>query len=128
LKLTRFLPAIGWFILSVILLCLPGSAIPKYSWLALVYADKWVHISLFFTLCYLFSRPFRKSAMNRPQRYRWFLGIALAGIVYGTAMEFVQEYWVANRSFELWDIAADSVGCLLGLWYSRRKFGGPGGS
>jgi VanZ family protein len=128
LKLIRFIPAIGWFVLSLILLCLPGSTIPKYPWLAKVYADKWIHIALFFTLCYLFSRPFRNSAMDRFQRYRWFLWITLAGIAYGTAMEFVQKYWVANRSFELWDIVADSTGCLAAWWYSRRKFDRPGGS
>ena len=30
-------------------------------------------------------------------------------------MEFVQKYWIPNRSFELGDIVADSAGCLLAL-------------
>jgi len=46
----------------------------------------------------------------------------LGGIVYGTIMEFVQKYWIPNRSFEILDIAADSVGCLLAYLYSRRRF------
>jgi hypothetical protein len=128
LKITRFIPAIGWFILVTILLCLPGSTIPKYPWLALIYADKWVHIILFSILCGLFAWPLRWSVMDRRRLNQYFLRIALAGIAYGTIMEFVQQYWVANRSFEILDIVADSIGCLLGWWYSRNHFGGTGGS
>ena len=123
---TRFLPAFGWFILSLVLLCLPGSTIPRFPWLALIHADKWVHIILFFILCFLFSRPFSKTLLSKASRTKWFLGIMLSGIAYGTIMEFIQETWVANRSFELLDIAADSVGCLLAYWYSVRNFGSPG--
>ncbi len=122
LPVKRFIPAIGWFILSLILLCLPGSTIPKYPWLATIYADKWVHITLFFILCFLFVRPFRKSGYKDLQRKKWFLGIVLGGIAYGTIMEFVQKYWIPNRSFEILDIAADSVGCLLAYLYSLKRF------
>ena len=51
----------------------------------------------------------------------------VSGIAYGTIMEFIQEAWVANRSFELLDIAADGVGCLLAYWYRVRNFGIAGG-
>ena len=50
----KLIPAIGWFIVSLILLCLPGSAIPKYPWLSAIYADKWVHIFMFGMLSFLF--------------------------------------------------------------------------
>lgn len=45
------------------------------------------------------------------------------GIGYGIAMEFVQKYWVINRSFEKMDILADSVGCLLALAFSYFRLG-----
>lgn len=119
----RFIPAIGWFIISLIALCLPGSQIPKYNWLAVIRADKLVHIFLFFTLCFLFSRALPKSPDPGGQRKKWFLLVMLGGMVYGTLMEFVQKYWVANRSFEGWDIVADSLGCFLAYIYSRWKWG-----
>lgn len=53
---------------------------------------------------------------------RWFILITVLGIAYGTVMEFVQDQWIPNRSFELMDIAADSAGSLLALFYSFRKF------
>lgn len=118
----HFLPAIAWFILTVILLCLPGSAIPKYPWLAVIHADKWIHIILFFTLCVLFSRIvyFKQAKTTAPKN--WYIMIMLLGIVYGTLMEFVQKNWVPNRSFEIADIAADSTGCLLAYIYVLGKF------
>ncbi len=111
---TRLIPAIAWFIVSLILLCLPGSTIPKYPFLALIHADKWIHIFLFSILCFLFCRAVQKR----------FLFIMVMGIAYGIIMEFVQKYWIPNRSFEILDIVADSAGCVLGYLYSRRKFVG----
>jgi VanZ family protein len=117
LKPIRFVPAISWFIFSLILLCLPGSTIPKYPWLAVIYADKWIHIFLFGMLYYLFARPFFSSKLKKTQQKKWFLLILVGGIAYGIIMEFVQKYWIPNRSFEVWDIVADSCGCLLGYVY-----------
>jgi len=74
---------------------------------------------MFFLLCFFFSYPFTKSGYPLAKKQNCFLLIALAGITYGTVMEFVQKYWIPGRSFELLDIAADSVGSLLALVYSR---------
>jgi VanZ family protein len=101
---------------------LPGSTIPKYPWLATIYADKWIHIVLFFILCFLFAWSFSTKHYQDTQRRKVFLWILLSGIAYGIMIEFVQKYWVANRSFEIGDILADSTGCLLAYLYSLRKF------
>jgi VanZ family protein len=77
---------------------------------------------MFFILCFLFSWPLSKSNLPGSKLKKWFLVIALSGIAYGTTMEFVQKYWIPNRSFELLDIMADSIGCLLAFVYSWRKF------
>jgi len=121
LPVTRFIPAIAWFIASLVLLCLPGSNIPKYPWLAAIHADKLIHITLFFIACYLFAWPLKKSAVKNQARKRWFVVITLSGIGYGIIMEFVQERWIPNRSFEVGDIVADSTGCLLAYLYALKK-------
>ena len=121
MRFQQFIPGIFWFIISLVLLCLPGSNIPKYPFLAVIHADKWIHICMFFLLCFLFSYPFTKSGYPLAKMQNCFLLIALAGIAYGTIMEFVQKYWIPGRSFELLDIAADSAGSLLTLGYWRIK-------
>ncbi len=117
----RFIPAIAWFIFTVVLLCLPGSTLPKYPWLAVIHADKFVHITLFFILYFLFAWPLRYG-YTIDQRKKWFLLILFSAIAYGTIMEFVQKYLIPNRSFELLDIAADSTGSLLAYLYSFKKW------
>ena len=122
MKLYRFIPAIGWFFLSLFLLCLPGSNIPKYPWLAQIYADKLVHFVLFFVLCFLFCHSFKISLQTTVERKKWFRIILVCCIIYGTAMEFVQKFWIPNRSFEIGDIIVDSLGAFAAFLYSVRKF------
>lgn len=121
MRFQRFIPALLWLALSIVLLCLPGSRIPKYPWLATIHADKWIHIGLFGMLCILFALPVRSDSLTDQQKLRWLLVISLAGILYGVLIEFVQKNWVLNRSFEFQDILADSLGCLLAYWYNRSK-------
>jgi VanZ family protein len=121
-SLPRFIPAIVWWLFSLVLLTLPGSRFPKYPWLATIHADKWIHIFLFGMLCLLFCFPFRNSDHSRSLKQQWFFRILLLVIAYGIIMEFVQDAWVVNRSFELADIAADTAGALLGWGWSRKKF------
>jgi VanZ family protein len=122
LKFFKFLPAIGWFLLSLFLLCLPGGKIPRFPWLSVIYADKWIHIFLFLILYLLFARPLQKSTLGE-SRIKWWLNyLLIACIAYGILMEFVQKYWIPYRSFEIGDILADSMGALLGFLYIGRQF------
>ncbi len=52
-----------------------------------------------------------------------FIIIALISFAYGICMELVQRDLVANRSFDVGDIIADGIGCVIGLLYSIKKFG-----
>lgn len=119
-------PAIGWFVLSFILLTLPGSAFPKETWLSKLQFDKFVHIFLFAVLVWFFCRAqYRRGKSGRSFKYA-FVTIALLSILYGVVMEFVQKYFVANRSFDIGDIIADAIGAALGYalsyWlYIRKK-------
>ena len=90
-----------WFVVTTILLCIPGKKLPKMGWLQIPYFDKYVHIFIFGVLSYLFCRTTNK---------RWFWLVALICTCYGTAMEFVQENWIPNRSFDAFDIIADTIG------------------
>lgn len=120
----KFIPAILWHLVSLLLMCLPGSTIPVSPWLEAIHADKLVHIGMFGLLCLLWCLAFSKLQFTGTRRRQYFLLILTGCIVYGTAMEFVQKYWVSNRSFELGDIAADSVGAIGGyiaaLWWLGR--------
>jgi len=112
-------PALGWFILTTTLLCLPGSAFPKEHWFDKIWLDKWVHVGLFavmvFLSCGAISRRMKKKTLA-------FRQIAFYFFLYGIVMEFIQKYFIPNRSFDIGDIVADGIGCIVGLFLSVRLY------
>ena len=119
----KFIPGIAWFFLVLVLICLPGKEIPDVNdWLGKIYFDKWVHTGLFAILAFLFMHPFLRSDLPGKEKWQWVLKIALATCAWGITTELIQKYFVAGRSFDLFDWAADSLGALLALLYSKIRF------
>jgi len=116
------LPALLWLIVSTVLLTLPGSALPKDDWLGKIWFDKWVHVGLFTLLVFLWCWSLLRYQMDIPGLKKGFIVIALLAFAYGVGMEFIQKYFVMNRSFDTGDILADAGGCIVGLMFSRRKY------
>jgi len=117
-KKYAFLPAVLFFAFTLVLFTLPGNSLPKAKIFDLLYFDKWVHVSLFGVLCFLFSHPILQFPYNDSKKRNWFLIITINGVIYGISVEFIQKYWTINRGFELSDIFADLIGCLLALLLS----------
>ncbi len=117
-----FIPAITWFIISIILLTLPGSAFPKENWLNKIWLDKWIHIGMFAILVTLWCWAMQKRNSDGVRISALFIWIGLASLAYGIGMEFVQKFFIPNRSFDVGDIIADGVGCTLGVIYSIRRY------
>jgi hypothetical protein len=117
-----FLPAILWFIISTILLTLPGSSIPKEDWLGKIWADKWIHVAMFAIMVFLWCRLLLKKYIGNKKLKTIFFYMALLWLAYGIGMEFVQKYFIPNRSFDVGDIIADAAGCLAGFTFSTRRY------
>lgn len=94
---------------------IPGSTLPKSHFYELIHVDKWVHICMFGILVFLFLQAVR--LFNKNVHLSTLFIVPVCGIAYGTGMEFVQKYWTTGRSFDIWDIVADSIGCLLAYAY-----------
>jgi len=77
---------------------------------------------MFSIMVWLWCWGFTRFKAHNKVLERWFLYIAVLWCGYGIGMEFVQRYLVINRSFDMGDIVADSVGCLMGWWYSSRRY------
>ena len=117
-----FIPAITWFVIPIILLTLPGSSFPKENWLDKIWFDKWVHIGMFAIMVTLWCWASRKLYAPGRSLRNIFIYIGLAGIAYGIGMEFVQKYFIINRSFDGGDIIADAVGCTIGVLFSMKRY------
>jgi glycopeptide antibiotics resistance protein len=75
--------------------------------------DKIVHVALFggtvFFLC--LGVYFQKRMISRFT----LTIIAIAAAFYGLAIEYIQKYIAIHRSFDMSDVAADTVGAVAGI-------------
>lgn len=112
-----YLPAMGWIILILFLCTMPSSDLPSSSWMNGLHIDKLVHCFLFGGIVVLMAFGVYKQKQHISG---WALfGLALVGSLYGVAIEFIQKYFTAGRSFEIADIIADTIGAFGGALVFR---------
>ncbi|UEG50493.1 VanZ family protein [Ferruginibacter lapsinanis] len=122
IPISKFLPGIIWFIVVLVLMCTPGKDLPEVDdWFQKLYIDKWIHAGTFGLLAYLFMYPFQRAALATSEKLQYFLRIALAASIWGLTIEFIQKYYIPNRSFDLLDWAADTVGVIITFVFLRKN-------
>ena len=112
----RYAILILYFLMMCVLFCLPGSAFPKERWLNIIWLDKWVHIGLFalFTVILGWTVPVTTK--------KGLLLTFLMAVAYGIIVEWVQDRFIPNRSFDLSDWGADIVGSFIGSWFWSLRY------
>ena len=124
IPIKRFIPGIVWFILVLVLICLPQHNIPELNewsvFLEKIYFDKWVHAGMFGMLAFLFIFPFGKSTIPSTTKWKYFIWISIIVSFWGLTTEIIQLI-IPGRSFELLDWAADSFGALIALIISKKN-------
>lgn len=119
----KFIPGIAWFFLILILICLPGSTIPPVdTWLNEIYFDKWVHAGLFALLTFLFIYPVSTLPFGLLAKKNIAIKICIAACIWGLTTEFIQKFFIPGRSFDIFDLAADSLGILTAYTWCRIKY------
>ncbi|MDB5190756.1 MAG: hypothetical protein JWQ96_319 [Segetibacter sp.] len=120
MSLKSFVPAIIYFIITLVLLTLPGDDLPKSDLFNIPNFDKYVHTGLFFLLTIVFYSPLQSINISFARKKNWLIAVAVMALAYGIAIEFVQKYLVPHRSFDKFDILFDAFGCFFG-WMVGRK-------
>lgn len=115
---------ITWTAITIFLLCIPGSAIPSAGVFATEGIDKVVHAILFggIVLLWGFNLYFRRSEDQTWQRI--IVRLTLFSVGLGIGLEFLQRYYIPNRSFDGIDIIADITGAIAAAlyhWFVRVK-------
>ena len=107
-----------WTLLIQVLLCLPGAAIPQASWLDAIHIDKIVHVILFGGLVFTWAMFLNRNYVYSGRLTKFLLILFLISTANGILLEFVQKYYIPNRSFDLYDIVADTCGAAAGFLFS----------
>jgi VanZ family protein len=106
-------PAILWILLVLFLCTIPGDDLPSDPLFEKIHLDKLVHIGLFGCTVLLLCIGYYRSKGHISKLTLTFIG--LAGAFYGLAIEYIQKYWAVHRSFDMSDVAADTLGVVMGI-------------
>ena len=71
ISLKKFIPAICWFVIIMVLICLPGKDIPAPKFLLDINFDKIVHIGMFGMQAVLLFYPVSKSTFSKKLKIKW---------------------------------------------------------
>jgi hypothetical protein len=117
----KFFP-ICWTLFIIFLLCLPGSLVPGTGIFAVPNIDKVVHVFLFGMNVLFWGWHYGESIAYPAKLRRIFILSVISTIILGIGLEYVQLYFIPNRSFDSGDIVADIVGSVLaGGWLLIRN-------
>ena len=127
-RFQRFLPAIIWALVVLVMTGLPGNYLPKVSsfweWLSL---DKIVHVAIFATLGFLIFYGFHEQYLKSKRRYLYIVAVLLLTLAYAMITEILQVLVFIGRDGNLYDFLADAAGGLLGflafILYNNKKKG-----
>ena len=101
--------AIIWTAFIVSSCLLPASVFEPFSFQSLIGLDKIIHLTLYF----IFVQLWALSGENLSQKNK--AVVLISGIIFGTLIEFLQSALNNGRSFEIDDMIANTVGCILGI-------------
>ena len=110
-------PPIIWALFIAFLCGLPGKDIPHISFLELLSFDKFIHASIFLVLVILIYRATRKTS-NRKNAMVYALCLS---IPYGGILEIMQQELFEDRTADLFDFIANTIGCLVAWTYISLK-------
>jgi VanZ family protein len=111
--LSNRMTALAWTVFIFILMAIPGKMLPNENMTSIPNLDKYVHIILFGGFVYLWSSFYAsKKDRNFNLNKRFFICLLIA-CLYGVATEFMQKYFIPNRDYDIYDIAADSTGAFI---------------
>lgn len=108
------LVTILWALFLLLITLTPGNAMPTTGNFTVPHSDKVVHFVGFGILAFLMSRGFKKQYSKIWLRNHYILCSLVLAISFGIIIEIFQLY-IPDRSFDLFDIVANTTGVLAGL-------------
>jgi len=102
--------AIGWTLILLVLLTLPGNMLPNEAAFRIPNLDKWVHCGLFGGFVFLWGLYASVKKFSTRKNLRIYFALFITASLLGITTEYIQKYFIPFRDFELGDIIADLIG------------------
>jgi VanZ family protein len=121
LKYNTLLHAITWTVIVTALCLLPGKDMPEVN---IVNFDKLGHFCVFGLLNFLFLRHYYVKISSFSFQLKSALIITLLVIAYSGLMEIFQGLFYVDRSADVYDFVANSLGSISSLGLASKLFSG----
>jgi len=102
----RWVAGLIWLILLGFAMLMPGEKFPEIH--AFDFQDKLIHTVLFFILSFIWA-----GVRLKEQKPNWLLFSLL--VVLPSILFEIGQYWIPNRSLDLWDLVFNQIGVWAGL-------------
>ncbi len=106
-----------WSLFVLVVCLIPGNEIPSSPFINIPQFDKIVHFFFYFILSFLFL-----FSLGKPLNSFNYLASILYCLVLGVFIEFIQHYYIPNREGDIFDVLANFIGSLVGLFFFVLKF------
>ena len=87
---------------------------PSVPQITFQYKDKVVHFIFYFVFVYFWAKSLKNKQLN------YLLIILFSAITIGISIEFLQENFTHNRTFDWYDILANSIGAIASFIYVKK--------
>jgi VanZ family protein len=121
MKISYFWKPLLWLAIICYALFIPAKDLPIKPFLNIPHFDKMVHFTLFFVLCLLLLRPFKRI------NFKYYFFAPLISITLSALLEFSQHSFSNTRSSDIYDFLANTIGIIASvvffyLFVSGRKW------
>lgn len=104
--------ALSWASIILFLSVIPGEDLPTITFWEI---DKIVHAIFYLVLSFTSILAIKRQYPALPLRFTSIIyGVSLC-ILYGLCIEIVQGAFLESRSFDIYDLVANFIGCSLGV-------------
>jgi len=110
----RWIPPIVWGILLAVLSLMPTGNSQMFLF-HIPNLDKVAHFGMYAVWAYLIVYAWTSNSTYSNQKVKWLT--FLFGTLLGVILEYGQYTMTFGRSFETWDIVANSIGSLVGAFF-----------
>ena len=100
-----------WAILILALCLMPGKDLPSIT---IFEFDKIVHFAIYMVLALLMYYGWKKQNSFLSLHHQTLLKIMILTFMYGFLVEVIQEFFTADRHFDILDALANSAGAISG--------------
>jgi VanZ family protein len=101
--LKYLIPAFLWAVIILLLSAHPQMGVSKPWWM--LQPDKFAHAGAYALLAFLLQYGFRQVYVP-----------VILGTIYGIIIEFLQQAFFYGRQLDVFDMLANLIGCLIGVW------------